>query len=385
MAILSLRKIHIYFIVNKDFDRIQYIIGLTLIEGVGPVLAKRMIAFCGGPKEVFNQTANKLIQVPGVGDFVARMVGKSKLVLERAEKEINFCLKHDIKPISYLEEEYPNRLLQCEDGPAYLFYRGNAALNTTRMLGIVGTRNPSEYGKEFTQTFVQELSGLGITIVSGMAYGIDITAHKTSLENQIPTLGVVAHGMDDIYPKQHASTAKKMLENGGILTEFLSGTGPDKENFPKRNRIVAGMCDATVVIETDIKGGSMITARLANDYNREVFALPGKPTDEKSKGCNWLIKTNRAALFESAQDLISIMGWENNSKKSSSKQISLFETLTDEEQKITSVLQSKGKIMIDVLSLELKQPVSEISVLLLNLEFKGLVRSLPGKMYEFIG
>ena len=368
---------------TRDFDKIQHIIGLTLIEGVGHVLAKRMIAYCGGPKEVFEEKANKLLLVPGVGDFVARMVVNSKKVLERAQKEIDFSLKNNISIYTYFDEEYPNRLKNCEDGPAFIFVKGVANLNSQRMINIIGTRDPTPYAKEFTEKLVKELQPFNLTIVSGMAYGIDITAHRSCLKNKIPTIGVVAHGLDRIYPQAHANTAIKMLEQGAILSEFLTGNQPDKENFPKRNRVVAGMCDATIVIETGVKGGSMITARLANDYNRDVFALPGKPSDEKSAGCNFMIKTNRAALFESANDIAQTMNWELPTNGKPLTQTSMFIEYTEEEKQVTNVL-AKGKMMVDLISLELAQPVSKVSVTLLNLEFKGAVRSLPGKQYELI-
>jgi len=368
--------------VRPDFDRIQHIIGLTLIEGVGHVLAKRMIAYCGGPKEVFEEKANKLLLVPGVGDFVARMVVNSSKVLDRAAKEIEFCIKNNVSIHSYFDEKYPNRLKNCEDGPAFIFVKGNADLNAHRMINIIGTREPSAYAKDFTEKLVSDLAPYGITIVSGMAYGIDITAHRACLKNKVPTIGVVAHGLDRIYPQAHTNTATKMLEHGAVLSEFLTGNQPDKENFPKRNRVVAGMCDATVVIETGVKGGSMITARLANDYNRDVFALPGKPNDEKATGCNFMIKTNRAALFENATDIAQTMNWELPTNGKPLTQTSLFIELTDEEKSVTNLLSTKGKMMIDHISGELAQPVSKVSVTLLNLEFKGAVRSLPGKQYE---
>ncbi|HLP10510.1 MAG TPA: DNA-processing protein DprA [Flavobacteriales bacterium] len=369
---------------KTDFDKIQHIIGLTLIEGVGHVLAKRMIAYCGGPKEVFAENANKLLLVPGVGDFVARMVRNSKTVLERAEYEIGFCIKNNIDIHTYLDDKYPHRLKNCEDGPCFIFAKGTGDLNAQHMVNIIGTREPSPYGKEFTEQLVAALAPHGLTIVSGMAYGIDITAHRACLKNNVPTIGVVAHGLDRIYPESHTVTAKKMLAQGAILSEFLTGNKPDKENFPKRNRVVAGMCDATIVIETGIKGGSMITARLANDYNRDVFALPGKPNDEKAVGCNFMIKTNRAHLFENARDIAEIMGWPAIGEKKPLTQTSMFIEYTEEEKRLTEVLKTKGKMMVDLISLELALPVSKVSVTLLNLEFKGAVRSLPGKVYELV-
>lgn len=368
----------------REFERLQYLIGLTLIEGVGHVLAKRLVAYCGSPQEVFNEKASRLTKVPGVGDFIARMVTNSSKVLEKAERELAFCEKHKIKVLGYFHEDYPHRLGNCEDGPAFLFVQGQANLNASRMINIVGTRNASAYGKNFTEKLVEDLAPYGVSVVSGMAFGIDITTHKTCLAQQVPTIGVVAHGMHKIYPAAHSHIANQMVnDKGAIITEFLSDAEPDKENFPRRNRIVAGMCDATIVIETGLKGGSMITARLANDYNRDVFALPGRPNEEKSKGCNFMIKSNRAALFESAEDIIQLMGWQQ-AQAAKPVQISLPVNLTDEEKMIAGLLAQQGKLMLDKISLSLEQPVSRVSVTLLNLEFKGAIRALPGKVYELV-
>lgn len=367
----------------KDVDQLHYLIGLGLIEGVGPVLAKRLISFCGSPRDVFYEKSPLLAKVPGIGTVLAGAVSKSMHVLDRAAKEVEFIREHKIKALTYLDEAYPHRLRFCDDSPVVLFLQGETDLNAGRMINIVGTREPSEYGKKFTEKLVEDLAGYDLTIVSGMAYGIDITTHRSCLKNHIPTVGVMAHGMDMIYPASHSNIANKMLKQGGaILTEFLSETGPDKENFPKRNRIVAGMCDATIVIETGLKGGSMITARLANDYSRDVFALPGSPNNKKASGCNFLIKTHRAALFETAEDIARFMGWPSNQAKPAENQKSTSMDLDAEEQLVTRLLAEKGRLMVDNISLCLEQPVSKLSVTLLNLEFKGAIRALPGKVYE---
>lgn len=365
-----------------DPDQLQHLIGLGLMEGVGPVLTKRLVAYCGSPREVFAQKTSQLAKVPGIGTILAKIITQSSAVLEKAAREIKFCEQHKIRILTYQDEAYPQRLKFCEDSPPVLFLQGNTPLNASRMINIVGTREPSLYGKNFTEKLIEDLVYYDVTIVSGMAYGIDITTHKTCLKYDIPTIGVMAHGMDMIYPAAHSNIANKMVKNGAIMTEFLSGTGPDKENFPKRNRIVAGLCDATIVIETGLKGGSMITARLANDYSRDVFALPGSPDNEKARGCNFMIKTQRAALFENAEDIAQLMGWKIEQHIAAEPQAKMLINLTDEEQLVTSLLAQKGKLMVDSISLNLNQPVSKISVTLLNLEFKGAVRSLPGKVYE---
>lgn len=366
-----------------NFDQLQHILGLTLLEGVGHVLTKRLIAHCGSAEEVFKEKANLLVKVPGIGDNTARIIRRSKKALNEAAKEINYCLQHNIDVVCYYDDKYPHRLKNCEDGPAILFKKGNLDLNPKRIINIIGTRQPSDYGKDYTEELVQALIPYQATIVSGMAYGIDAVAHKSSLKYGIPTVGVVAHGLSTIYPPTHMNLANEIITNGALITEHIHSADPDKENFPKRNRIVAGMCDATIVIETDVKGGSMITAKLANDYNREVFALPGKPNDPKAKGCHLLIKSNRAALFENVNDIVQTLNW-NQSSTPKSTQISLFTELEFEELAIATILKEKGRCMIDVLSYETGQAMNKVSVNLLNMEFKGAVRSLPGKLYELI-
>jgi DNA processing protein len=255
-------------------------------------------------------------------------------------------------------------------------------LNVPRVVSIVGTRKPTDYGREFTEKLVKELVQCDVLVLSGLAYGIDITAHRAALQNELQTVAVVAHGMDEVYPGTHRSVAEKMMRHGGMLSEYMSDTNPDKENFPSRNRIVAGMSDAIIVIETALKGGSMITANLGNDYNRDVFALPGKITDEASIGCNRLIRSNRAALMESPQDFIEAMGWQPSKKdKNKSIQPQLFVDLDETEMKLINLIKSNGNTGIDLLSVESGITMSQLSALLLNLEFKGAVRSLPGKIY----
>ncbi|MFZ5551931.1 MAG: DNA-processing protein DprA [Bacteroidota bacterium] len=363
-------------------EDLKFAIGLTLIEGVGPVTAKKLIAYCGSAEAVFGEKKNKLVKIPDVGEYTARNVVKAD-VLDRAEKELAFIRKNKIDTHFYLEDSYPQRLKYCEDGPLVLFSLGKMNMNENKTVSIVGTRRPTGYGKSFCEKLVGELAEHGITVVSGLAYGIDISAHRACVQHNIQTIGVLAHGLDMIYPSAHRQTAKKMLENGGLLTEFLSHTNPDKENFPKRNRIVAGMTDATIVIETGKKGGSVITANLANDYNRDVFALPGRAGDEFSEGCNFLIKSNRAALFESAEDILKLMGWEKKAEKQKEQvQQKLLIALDENEKTIVDLLKEKGETQLDFIALATESPVSKISSLLLTLEFKGIVRSMPGKKYS---
>ncbi|MFN3342860.1 MAG: DNA-processing protein DprA [Flavobacteriales bacterium] len=363
-----------------DYDeRLFYTIGLGLLEGIGPVNARKLIAFAGSAEQVFKQKRHQLMRTPGVGEVIASAIHTG--VLERAEKEMEFIRRNKIRASTFLDSAFPQRLKNCEDAPLVLFSLGNTDFNTSRIVSIVGTRQPSEKGKEICATLVEQLAGKGITVVSGLAYGIDICAHRTSLQHAIPTVGVLAHGLDRIYPGAHRSTAEKMLEQGGLLTEFISETNPDRENFPKRNRIVAGMSDATIVIETGNKGGSIITAMLANDYNRDVFAFPGRPGDEKSSGCNRLIKIHRAALTENANDILLTMGWEENNSKKNAIQIPLFPDLDPDEKTIYDLLHENNPTGIDALCMRSNWPMSKVSALLLTMEFKGVVKSFPGKLY----
>lgn len=362
-------------------DLLKYKIGITLIPGIGDVLAKNLISYCGSIEGVFKEKKTKLQKIPGIGLVLADAI-RNHNVLERAEQEIKFIEKYKISPLFYMDEEYPQRLKHCHDSPVMLYYKGKANLNTIRIVSIVGTRNATLYGKKICQDLVAGLADHDVLIASGLAYGVDICAHKAALANGLPTIGVLAHGMDKIYPAVHRSIAEKMLANGGLLTEFLSQTQPDRENFPKRNRIVAGMADATIVVESKDEGGSLITADIANSYNRDVFAFPGRVDDEHSVGCNRLIKNNKAALIESAADVIRLMGWEKQKKKQkAAQQKTLFLNLSPEEETVVAILRDKP-ISIDELCFTAKLNMSKVSLLLLNLELTGVVRSLPGKVYS---
>jgi len=357
-------------------------IALTQVPGVGSVNAKILISYCGSPEEVFKKNKAKLMRIPGIGEVTAAAIA-SYTDFERAAHEVAFIQKHSIKALPYTHPEYPYRLKEAEDAPVIIYYLGNANLNAPKTLAVVGTRKASEHGKAFTERFIADLASSGCLIVSGMAYGIDICAHKAAVQNHLPTVGVLAHGLHTLYPSAHHNTAKKMKENGGLLTEFLSGQDADKENFPKRNRIVAAMCDATLVIETAQRGGAMITADLANGYNRDVFAVPGRVTDELSAGCNLLIKKNKAALIESAADFLFQMGWEQElAKERAHRKKALPVNLTIEEQTIVNLFSDTGKLGIDDICLKLKAEHGNMALTLLDMEFKGIIRSLPGKYYQ---
>jgi DNA processing protein len=357
-------------------------IALTLINGVGDILAKNLVAYCGSAEEVFKTGKSKLEKIPGIGSYVASAIQKNKEAFEKAESEIAFIEKNKISPLFFTDANYPNRLKHCSDSPILLFYKGTANLNAEKIVSVVGTRTPSLDGKILTEKLVTDLQKTGCLIVSGMAYGIDVEAHKSALHCGLETIGVMAHGLDRVYPSSHSNYAKEMITQGGLLTEFLSETNPDRENFPKRNRIVAGMCDAIVVVESKKDGGSLITTTIANSYNKDVFAFPGKPGDPLSEGCNGLIKLNKASLIENADDLIYHMNWNLNLKQKPSSQIPLSISLSEEEQQIMNAFKEKQSLHIDEICYATNFTVSQTSSYLLQLEFSNIIKSLPGKMYR---
>jgi len=364
-------------------EELVYQIGLTLIEGIGDVNAKSLLAYCGSAKEVFAQKKARLQKIPGIGLKLAQSITSASPVLQRAEKEIRFIEKYKISPLFFADENYPSRLKFCSDGPVMLYYKGSTNLNASRVVAVVGTRRPSEYGKMVTEQLVNELSHLGILVISGLAYGVDILAHRTALDSGLDTVAVLGHGLDRIYPGSHDKTARRMLGQGGLLTEFMSGTNPDAVNFPKRNRIVAGLCDALVMVESKRRGGSLITATIANSYNKDVFAFPGRAGESLSEGGNGLIKQNRASLIESAEDLLYAMQWQDKKEKATkSKQISLRIDLSEDEQLVHACFEKKAAWHIDELCQQTQMPISKVSALLLQLEFANLIKCKPGKMYE---
>ncbi len=360
-------------------DASLYRIALSMIDKIGSVRAKQLIAYCGSAEAVFKEKKSNLLKVPGISDGLIKGIDQSKLKI--AEKELLFNEKNKVKLLYYLEDDYPSRLKHYEDAPICLFYKGNADLNLNKHISIVGTRTPTERGKAICESLIAELKEYNINIFSGLAYGVDATAHQACLKNGIPTIGVVAHGLDKMYPSVHRKLASEMIESGGLLTEFPTNTNPDRERFPARNRIIAGISDAVIVIESKRSGGSMITANFANDYNKDVFAIPGRIQDEYSQGCNKLIKEHKAFLLESADELIKMMRWEKRSKEE--VQRSLFYDLTREERGVVELLQA-GVDNVDALSNSLSMSQAELATLLLELEFKGVVKSIPGKRYMYL-
>jgi DNA processing protein len=325
-----------------------------------------------------------LEKIEGIGEVRARSI-KEFDEFHLAEQELKFVEKYKIRTLFLTDEDYPKRLLNCYDSPTLLFYKGTGNLNASRIISIVGTRSHTDYGKQFTEKLVKDLSDLEILIISGLAHGIDALAHKAALKNNLPTVGVVGHGLDKVYPSENTGLAKDMVkEGGGILSEFFSGTKPDKHNFPLRNRIVAGLSDATVVVETNIKGGSMITAKLADAYNRDVFAVPGRTTDKASSGCNHLIKYNKAILLTDADELLEVLGWKEKKKEKLKQQKELFIELSAEEKQIIQLLQEKELVHIDEINLRSGLSSSAAAAAILNLELQNVITGLPGKMYKLL-
>ena len=359
-----------------------YLLALLKVDGVGDIIAKKLLTHCGNAEAVFKTKTSQIAAIDGVGAFLLKNL-RDKSVFEKANKELEFIKSNDIKVSFFQDKNYPERLKHCIDAPVLIFSAGNINLKNKKIISIVGTRQITSYGTEFCRKLIEDLAPLDPVIVSGFAYGVDIVAHQLAMDYKLQTIGVLAHGLNQIYPKSHKKYVAKMEENGGFITEFWSSSNPDKENFVRRNRIVAGMSEATIVIESADKGGSLITANLANDYNRDVFAVPGRVTDKYSQGCNDLIKTQKANVLTSAADLIYILNWDiDNKAKPVQKQ--LFVELDPDEQKVYDFLLKNGKELLDSIALQCNFPIYKISGLLLNMELKGVIRPLPGKLFEAV-
>jgi DNA processing protein len=359
-----------------------YQVALTQVPNIGAVQARTLLQHLE-VGQIFSTKKHILEKIEGIGSFRANAICRFK-DFSAAEKEVAFIEKNRIRPLLYGAEDYPRRLMHCYDPPTLLYLKGEAVLNAEKVLGVIGTRNLSDYGRQATEKLIKELAGSGAVIVSGLAYGIDATAHKAALKHKLPTVAVLAHGLNQVYPGEHIPLAKEMVqEGGGLLTEFNTFSKPDRHNFPIRNRIVAGLCDAVVVMETGMKGGSMITADLANGYNRDVFAFPGRTTDLKSEGCNFLIRKNKAGLVNNASELVEALGWDNEkNKKKPPRQRELFIELNPEEKRIVDLLRPGEPVHIDELQFQTGLTPGQIASTLLNLEFRGVIASSPGKSYR---
>ena len=369
---------------ENTLDELLYKIAVSLVPGIGCITAKSLIAYCGSAAQVFKEKEKVLRTIPGIGTVLAKNIQQSK-VLARAEKEVEFILKNQIDVHFYLDDSYPQRLRTCVDAPILLFSKGKANLNPPKVISIVGTRNATEYGRELVDKFILALAerGYDIQIVSGLAYGIDIQAHRAALRNKLSTVCVVAHGLETVYPALHKTIAQEMCEsNGGIVSDFLSYSPIDRKNFLRRNRIIAGLADAVIVVESAKKGGALLTAELAVSYNRDLFAFPGRVGETYTEGCHFLIKSNRAGLIENIGDLEYCMNWQPESGNPESFQPRLFTDLTTDEQKVVDMLQSAGESTIDMICLQCELPMNRVSPMLLAFEFSGIVKCLPGKVFR---
>ncbi|MBU3680557.1 MAG: DNA-protecting protein DprA [Flavobacterium sp.] len=363
-------------------EELLYVLALLKAEGIGDATAKKLISRCGSAEAVFK---TPLSQLKGIGKGAENILRKlnSPHLFIAAEAELKFIESNCIQTAYFLADNYPERLKHCFDGPILLFSKGNIDYNNRKIISVVGTRQVTPHGAAFCRQLISDLAPLDPIIVSGFAFGVDIVAHQAALEQGLQTIAVVAHGLDLLYPKAHQKYLPQLQENGGLLTEFCSGTPPEKENFIRRNRIVAGISEATIVIESAEKGGSLITANRAFDYNRDVFAVPGRVTDKYSQGCLQLIQSQKAQLLSSAADLVYHLNWELNSPtKAVQKQ--LFVELNSDEQQVYDYLLTNGKEELDFIAMGCALPIYKLSGLLLTLELKGVIRPLPGKLFEAI-
>lgn len=365
-------------------NELFYGIALSLLKGVGDTNAKLLISYAGSAEKLFKLSNAKLQKINGVGPKLAAAFEDTYEALKRAEQELKFIEKHKIETLFYYDKRYPKRLLNCVDAPLFIFCKGRFDFNEERFINIVGTRHATEYGKEITENLIAELAMYKVHLVSGLAFGIDICAHKAALKYNMQNIAVLAHGLDRIYPNQHKGIAEKLQENGALVTDFLIETNPDRQNFPSRNRIVAGMTDATVVIESAVAGGALITAEIANSYNRDVFAFPGKVTDVYSQGCLKLIKQHKANMVTSAKDIIESMNWDTHTSSvmKTTIQPELFTPLDENERRIYDILKEHEKMHIDDFFSAIPLPQSALSTVLLQLEMKGIITSMPGKIYK---
>lgn len=360
-------------------EDLSYLLGLYFCKGIGSITARTLIQYLGGTKEVFLATKKKRQSIPGISDKLVALLNFED-VKKSVEEELRFIEKNNIQVVSYYDKNYPYRLKECHDAPLLLFVKGSTNFNLEHIVNIVGTRHATEYGKQVTDNIIAELAPYNTCIVSGLALGIDGAAHKAALQHNLPTIAVLGHGFKQMYPPQHKSLAKCIEETGALITEYSSETIFDKSNFPKRNRIVAGMCDATVIVESAAAGGAMITAELAYSYNRDVFAVPGRVIDKYSQGPNALIKGLKAQMISEAQDIVKAMNWDSE-RRSSSKAIPLFIQVSEQEQPIVDFLKENPEAPIDVLTHSLHLSPTEAAKYLLQLEMQGILRTLPGKRY----
>lgn len=362
-------------------EELVFQMALELIPGVGNKGIKQLMSYCGSATEVFRASKNKLLKIPGVGEKMAETV-KQASPFKEAEAILKSAEKIGADVLHYTNTNFPGRLKQVPDAPNIIYTKGAGDLNPKKSIAVVGTRKATEYGKNITDKIVADLANLNVTVISGLAYGIDIQAHKASLNENTPTLAVLAGGLDRIYPSIHKKYAERLQENGAIITESVPGTKPDPHLFPARNRIIAGMADATIVVEAAAKGGALITANIADSYNRLVFAVPGDVGHTFSEGTNKLIATQRALIYTGVEDLIYHLNWDISKEDEAPK---IMPELTEEEQSIFELLyQNRSSLEIDLIAMKTQIPINQVASHLLSLEFKNLVKSMPGKKFGLI-
>ena len=371
-------------------EEIYYSIALTRMTGFNFQTALHLYRELGGGQAVYEHRNDIKDVMPDCSDRLAESLKDWSLPLARAAQEMEFITMHHIQPLLLDTDDYPQRLSECPDAPIILYYMGSADLNQRRVINIIGTRHCTTYGQDLIRRFVSDLRQLcpEVLIVSGLAYGVDICAHRQALANGYETVGVLAHGLDEIYPNAHRETAKQMLKQGGLLTEYMTETRADKLNFVKRNRIVAGMSDATILVESAAKGGGLITSRIAQDYNRGVFAFPGAVGSTYSEGCNQLIRDNGASLITNAEDFVNAMGWQTDILRQQAQaegiERNIFPDLSDDEQKIAKILDEFGDFQLNQLSVKTNIPIGQLTGLLFQMEMKGVVRPLAGGTYHLL-
>ncbi|PCJ97668.1 MAG: DNA-protecting protein DprA [Flavobacteriaceae bacterium] len=364
-------------------DELIAVLRLQNIPNVGDVTAKKLISHCGSPLAIFQDKTKNLLKISGIGAYTLRGLFDGEH-LEAAENEYQYIQKNEVSYSYFMDMDYPNYLKHCIDGPILFFKKGNIDLKERKIVSVVGTRNVTSYGTAFCEKLIEDLAPLNPIIVSGFAYGVDICIQKAAVKHGLQTIGCLAHGFNQIYPKVHSKYVSEIERNGGFFTEFWSNSNPARENFLKRNRIIAGIAEATIVVESAEKGGSLVTADIANSYDRDVFAVPGRAGDKYSVGCNNLIKQQKAHMLTSAADLIYLLNWDVAEKKKETIQKQLFVELDGDEKNIYGYLQKGGKQLLDMIALDCKLPIYKVSVTLLNMEMKGVIRPLPGKLFEAI-
>ena len=368
-----------------------YAIALTRISYFNTATCLQLYRKLGSATAIMENRNNIKDVISDASPRLINALSDVSEAMHRAEAELGFDNSHAIRPLTMACDDYPERMRNCDDAPIVLFYRGNADLNQRRIVSVVGTRHCTAYGQDIINNFCRSLKELcpDVLIVSGLAYGVDFCAHRNALKNGFDTVGVLAHGLDMLYPSAHRDTAKEMLSHGGLLTEFLTNTNPDKMNFVRRNRIVAGISDATIVVESAARGGSLITADIAQSYARDVFTFPGNVNSPYSEGCNKLIRDNKAALITCAEDFVNAMGWEqdNKVKEARAKGIErqLFPELTAEETRIVELLQKNNDLQLNIIAVQTGLPIGSISALLFSLELKGVIKLYAGGVYHLLG